>query len=104
MMATVALILEKEPTIEDNTISKEQLYKHMENVTKNAFDIQIGGNHYKDHAIQPLAFIEANNLSFAEGCVIKYLLRHKQKGGVEDLKKARHYIDLIIATQYGSKA
>ena len=71
--------------------------------TENAFDIQISGNHYKNYAIQPLAFIENNHLSFAEGCVIKYLLRHKQKGGIEDLKKAKHYIDLIIETNYERK-
>ena len=83
--------------------SKEDLIPYMTMPTQNALDIQIGGDHYKSYPIQPVAFIEANNLGFAEGCVIKYLLRHKQKGGVEDLKKARHYIDLIIATQYGSK-
>ncbi len=79
---------------------KDELIPYMKMPTENAFDIQVGGDHYKDYAIQPLAFIEANNLSFAKGCVIKYLLRHKQKGGIEDLKKARHYIDLIIETNY----
>jgi len=81
---------------------KDDLIPYMKMPTKNAFDTQIGGDHYKDYAIQPLVFIEGNNLSFAEGCVIKYLLRHKQKGGIEDLKKAKHYIDLIMETQYGS--
>ena len=83
--------------------TKKELLSHMKMPTENAFDTQVGGDHYKDYAIQPLAFIEANNLSFAEGCVIKYLLRHKQKGGIEDLKKAKHYIDLIIETNYGNK-
>ena len=69
--------------------------------TENAFDIQVGGDHYKEYAIQPLSFIQANNLNFAEGCVIKYLLRYKTKGGLEDLKKAKHYIDLIIENEYG---
>ena len=63
--------------------------------------IQIGGDHYQDYAIQPFEFIHQNNLGFAEGCVIKYLLRHKHKGGAEDLKKAKHYIDLILASDYG---
>ena len=67
----------------------------------NAFDIQIGGDHYKHYAIQPLQFIEANKLSFAEGCVVKYLMRYKDKGGIKDLKKAKHYIDLIIESEYG---
>lgn len=66
-----------------------------------AFAVQIGGDHYKDYAIEPFDFIHQNKLGFAEGCVIKYLLRHKHKGGVEDLKKAKHYIDLILASDYG---
>ena len=82
--------------------TKEELIPYMTLTTENVFDIQIGGDHYKNYAIQPLVFTEANNLSFAEGRVVKYLLQHKQKGGVENLKKAKHYIDLIIATQYGS--
>ena len=77
--------------------TKEELTPYyMANVTENAFDVQIGGDHYKDYAIQPVEFIEANNLSFAQGCVIKYILRYKDKNGIEDLKKAKHYIDLII--------
>ena len=66
-----------------------------------AFDTQIGGDHYQDYAIQPFEFIYQKKLGFAEGCVIKYLLRHKHKGGAEDLKKAKHYIDLILASEYG---
>ena len=72
-----------------------------ENLSIKAIDVQIGGDHYKHCAIQPYDFIEANHLNFAEGSVIKYLMRHRKKGGVEDLKKAKHYIDLIIETEYG---
>lgn len=81
--------------------TKEELIPYMAKVAENlnAFDIQIGGDHYKHYAIQPLQFIEANNLSFAQGCVIKYILRYKEKNGIEDLKKAKHYIDLIIESQ-----
>ena len=61
-----------------------------------AFDKQIGGDHYKQLAIQPLEFIERNRLGFAAGNVIKYLCRYKTKGGIEDLKKARHCLDLLI--------
>lgn len=60
------------------------------------FDTQVGGNHYKDFAIQPLEFIVANNLDFVQGNVVKYVVRYKTKNGLEDLKKARHYIDLLI--------
>lgn len=60
------------------------------------FDKQVGGDHYKNMAIQPLEFIVANGLDFVSGCVVKYVVRYKLKNGVEDLKKARHYIDLLI--------
>tara|TARA_R110001599_G_scaffold335614_1_gene552793 strand:+ start:426 stop:629 length:204 start_codon:yes stop_codon:yes gene_type:complete len=60
---------------------------------------QVGGNHYKDMVIQPFEFIEKNNLGYGVGNVIKYLCRYKTKGGVEDLNKARHYIDLLIEVE-----
>lgn len=62
----------------------------------NPFDEQVGGHHYKDLAIQPFEFIERNGIGFAAGNIIKYICRYKTKGGVGDLKKARHYIDLLI--------
>lgn len=61
-----------------------------------AFDTQVGGSHYKNLAIQPLEFIVANELDFPSGNVVKYVVRYKLKGGLEDLKKARHYLDLLI--------
>lgn len=57
---------------------------------------QVGGNHYKEMAIQPIEFIVKNNLNFIQGCVIKYICRYKHKNGIEDLEKAKHYIDLLI--------
>ncbi len=57
---------------------------------------QVGGSHYRDCAIQPVDFIEGNGLGFCEGNVIKYVTRWRAKGGVQDLKKARHYLDLLI--------
>lgn len=61
---------------------------------------QIGGTHYKEYKIQPVEFIHVNDIPFLEGNVIKYVMRHKQKGGIEDLEKAKHYIDLIIKFHY----
>lgn len=61
-----------------------------------AFDTQVGGSHYKDFAIQPAEFIHKNGIGFIAGNVIKYTCRYKNKNGVEDLKKARHYLDLLI--------
>ena len=57
---------------------------------------QIGGDHYKKFKIQPIEFILANNLGFAEGCIIKYICRYKFKGGKEDLEKIKHYVDILI--------
>jgi hypothetical protein len=67
-----------------------------------ASDIQIGGDHYASLKIQPTEFIHANGVPFIEGNVIKYVMRHRQKNGIEDLKKARHYIDLLIQFEYES--
>jgi len=61
-----------------------------------ALDTQIGGGHYKAMKIQPIEYILTNNLGFCEGNVIKYISRYKAKNGVEDLQKAKHYIDLLI--------
>jgi hypothetical protein len=57
---------------------------------------QIGGNHYKDMKIQPIEYILGNNLNYCEANVVKYISRWKSKGGIEDLRKAKHYIDLLI--------
>jgi hypothetical protein len=61
-----------------------------------ALDKQESGNHYKDKAIQPIIYIHANNLGFCEGNVVKYVTRWREKGGVADLRKAIHYIELLI--------
>lgn len=57
---------------------------------------QCGGDHYRAMAIQPIEFIHANNIPFAEGCVIKYVARWRAKNGIADLEKARHFLDLLI--------
>lgn len=64
---------------------------------------QVGGAHYSNLAIEPIDFITANNLGFCEGNVIKYISRWKAKNGVEDLEKARWYIDFLIEVENGSK-
>lgn len=53
--------------------------------------IQVGGDHYKGYDYQPLDLIENLNLSFAEGCILKYVIRFRKKGGKEDLLKAVDY-------------
>ena len=70
----------------------------------NPFDEQIGGNHYKNLEIQPFEFIERNGLGFGAGNVIKYICRYKHTdGGIEDLRKAKHYLDLLIEIEEGIK-
>jgi len=57
---------------------------------------QVGGDHYKSLAIQPVEFIHRNGIGFCEGAAIKYLCRWRVKGGIADLRKARHFIDMLI--------
>ena len=66
----------------------------------NPYKKQIGGSHYSRFNIQPSKFINDNKLLFAEGNAIKYICRHTHKGGKEDLKKAIHYIEMIIERDY----
>lgn len=61
-----------------------------------SLDTQVGGNHYRDMKIQPVEFIHANNIPYLEGNVIKYLCRWRNKNGIADLEKAKHYIELLI--------
>lgn len=64
---------------------------------------QIGGNHYNNKKIQPIDYIIENNLPYCEGNVVKYVTRHKEKNGAEDIKKAIHYLRFILANDYGEK-
>lgn len=71
-------------------------------MSERATETQIGGSHYKDMQIQPFEYIHANGIGFAEGCAIKYLSRWRKKGGLEDLKKARHFINMLIERESGN--
>jgi hypothetical protein len=64
-----------------------------------AKDKQVGGNHYQALAIQPAEFIHKNGIGFLAGNVIKYVCRYKQKGGIQDLEKAKHYVELLIEAE-----
>lgn len=61
---------------------------------------EVGGDRYRKMKIQPIEFITANNLGFCVGNIIKYVVRYPYKNGKEDLLKARHYIDLLIESEY----
>ena len=65
-----------------------------------AYNKQIGGKHYLKYKVQPSKFVTENKLLYPEGSVIKYVIRHQDKGGKEDLEKAKHMIDMIIERDY----
>lgn len=69
-----------------------------EETIDNPLDIQVGGDHYKDFKIQPVEFIEQNNLGFLQGCIVKRISRYdKPTGkGLQDLLKIKHEVDLLI--------
>lgn len=71
-----------------------------------ATDRQVGGDHYRDSAIQPVEFIEANALPFLEGCVVKRVTRHAKPTGKgrQDIEKAIHELQLLLQLRYGEPA
>ena len=70
-------------------------------VTYDSLEKQIGGKHYKNFRIQPAEFINENKLLFAEGNAIKYICRHSVKGKEQDIRKAMHYLEMILERDYG---
>ena len=60
---------------------------------------QVGVEHYKGKEIQPWDYIAGNNIGYMEGNIIKYVSRWREKGGVQDLQKARHYLEKLIEMQ-----
>ncbi len=65
-----------------------------------ALDTQEGGDHYKKTVIQPIEYITANNLGFIEGNIVKYITRHEDKNGIEDINKIIHYCELLKELKY----
>jgi hypothetical protein len=81
----------------------EDFYRSTVQQTDSAFARQEGGDHYKGFAIQPVEYIHKNGLGFIEGSVVKYVIRWRTKGGLEDLQKARHFLDLLIEMETPNK-
>ena len=80
-----------------DTMSKEEFeYIQQGQVRKDPLNIQVGGSHYKTMRIQPLEFCVANKLGPCESAIVKYISRWREKGGYEDLRKIKHYVDLLI--------
>jgi hypothetical protein len=68
-----------------------------------ASDVQVGGDHYRKYTIQPAEFCIANGIGFLPGNVIKYVTRYRDKNGAEDIRKAIHYLNLILELEYGEQ-
>ena len=68
-----------------------------------AIDKQTAGNHYKSMVIQPIEYIFKNKIPYLEGNIIEYVSRYKLKNGIIDLRKAKHYLELIAELEYGEK-
>lgn len=66
-----------------------------------ALEVQVGGGHYKEFKIQPVEFCQANKIPYCEANVIKYVCRHANKNGAQDIKKAIHYLELLLQMEYG---
>jgi hypothetical protein len=81
---------------DDGIFSTAQIEGCQPAAPKKALDIQIGGNHYKDMPIQPMEYSMKNGLDACQHTIIKYVTRFREKGGIEDLEKAKHCIDLLI--------
>lgn len=79
----------------------DAMWEIQEHIELTALDKQEGGDHYKSMTIQPVEFIVANDLGFLEGNIIKYICRHHAKNGVQDVKKAIHYCELLLDLYYG---
>lgn len=62
---------------------------------------QVGGDHYRKYNIQPIEYVLANSMGYLPGCALKYITRYKDKGGAEDIRKAIHYLKLILEFEYG---
>ena len=67
---------------------------------RDPYDSQIGGSHYSEKDIQPTEYIMRNNLGWCEGNAVKYITRHETKGGADDIRKAIHYLQILLKEKY----
>jgi len=70
----------------------------------NPFDLQVGGDHYKDCVIQPTVYSHYNNLNTCESNIVKYITRHNKKGeGKQDILKVIHYAEMLLELEYSEE-
>jgi len=87
---------EREAAMDALVTTSQELGGWQVTANTGALDMQVGGDHYKKLKIQPIEFIHANNIPFIEGNIIKYIVRWRDKNGIKDLEKVKHYVDLLI--------
>lgn len=88
------------------TLPKNDNYHLRSNPQSGLYDgspsmTQVGGTHYRDMKVQVSEFNYRNDLNWLEGNAVKYICRHKLKGGRLDLEKAVHYLELLMEWEYG---
>lgn len=84
------------PTIED---IRAEIAREVE--LSDPLKVQVGGDHYKKYKIQPLEYCHANKLDFFQGAIVKYITRFRDKNGVGDLMKIKHFVDVLLKLEYG---
>lgn len=77
-------------------VSRAMMEAHRPVTILGPLNNQVGGNHYKQYKIQPVEYAMANNLNYCQANAVKYVTRYKDKGGIEDLKKAIHNLEILI--------
>ena len=82
----------------------KDLYYQTPEFAKRTLESPLSPNHYAKWKIEPITFIMENDVSFAEGNVIKYTMRHRDKNGVQDINKAIRYLEMIKENEYGIKS
>jgi hypothetical protein len=96
-------VSEQAPVYDGGDSKKAEHQPEAQPASARANDHQIGGSHYKDFKYETWDVIIDWNLGYLDGNAVKYLSRWRLKGGIQDLKKARHYIDKLIETEMEKK-
>ena len=92
-------IIPDEPSVSIPRTGKE-VFNSVAVPDPNPLNRQIGGSHYKELKIQPIEYIVGNDLNWCEGNIVKYITRHKQKGGRRDVEKVIHYAQMLLEMEY----
>jgi hypothetical protein len=92
----VKAITEEDLDLQAITMEPSDVDRTLAERAKSALEVQVAGDHYRRMKIQPVEYIHKNGIPFIEGCIIKYASRWRDKGGIKDLEKIKHFADLLI--------